>query len=228
MPLNSTVRRNYGPSGPATVRLLKQVVRVEYDDGDVYDLPLAEWDKKYPQGKYFVGINRERTKITFISPPPDTYLVTFKEMKHSEKELPMPYVERGGPRNFGDKKWIAEDELRFRVVLSVYTGPCEGLEITYWLPYIFANDGKGECLLNGRKGQLKRMEDFLRAVGFDTLNDSIPYSDNVLPALEKIILRKADVFSVTLGDKGFVDSIVRVPEALVPKKSSAKKAPAKK
>jgi len=224
MPLQSNIKRNYGPSGPANVRMLKGIVRIEFQDGDQVDVTPDQWNSKYPAGKYFVGCNRERNKITFISPPPGSYIVKFGEVKHADKELPIPYIERGGPRESrdGKSKWFADDEPRFRVSMVVVDGPCDGLEITYWLPYIFTNAGNGECVLEGRKNQLKRMEEFLRAVGFDTLNDSIPYSDNVLPAFNNIIQKRNEMFSVTLGDKGYVDSIVRIPASLLPKKSAKK------
>lgn len=219
-------KSSYGPNGLAEVRLLKEKVKVIFEeDGDIYELPLDAWDKERPQGHYIVGLNKDRTDISFLKPPGKrTWYCKFQEFRRDGSDTPTPYIAHGGVRHRKDGgTWIADDEMRFKYVFTILDpgGAYDGLTLVGNLPYIFEQKvGTTECEVLGKKGQLERMEKFLRVTGFDFTGDTLQYSPNVLPQLEKMLQDKGSIFSVTTNEKGFIDDMAEVPANFLPKNLS--------
>lgn len=223
MGLDFRQKSGYGPNGLAEVRLLKEKVKVIFEDGDIYELPLDSWPEGRPAGNYTVGLNKDRTDISFVKPPGGkTWYARFKEFKRDGSDIPVPYVEHGGKvmTNKDGGKWVTEDEMRAKYVFSILDpgGMYDDLTLTGNIPYIFEEKvGTSTAELVGKKGQLGRLEKFLRVTGFDFVNDTIQYSPNVLPQLERMLQEKGAIFSVTTNEKGFIAEMAEIPPAFLPK-----------
>lgn len=222
MPLGLQQIKSYGPQGSADVRILKTLVKVIFDDGDLYELPLDGWPKERPAGKYNVTLSKERDKVMFINAPAGMYLGRYKGMpKPQGGEHPEPYIERGGPRKNKDGgSWYAADEMRFKIHVEIldedpHTG---GLTVSKSLPYLFEQaPGLPNAIIVGKKGQLARLNEGLKILGYDSMTDTdIPYSPNVLPWLDRWFMEHRKVFQMTLNEKGFIDSESAVKESLLP------------
>jgi hypothetical protein len=222
MPLPSQQVRSYGPSGPAEIRVLKNLVKVIFADGDLYELPLEGWPKERPAGQYNVTLSKERDKVMFINAQAGMYLGRYKGMPRPQGgENPEPYIERGGPRKNKDGgSFYAQDEMRFKTQVEILDEDAhtDGLIITMSLPYLFEQaPGLPNAIIVGRKGQLARLNDGLKVLGYDpTTDEDIPYSPNVLPWLDRWLLVNRRVFQMTLNDKGFIASTSSVKETLLP------------
>jgi len=59
-----------------------------------------------------------------------------------------------------------------------------------------------------------KLEDFMNKCGFDWVRDSIPWSDNILPELQKILRSKDLKVQATLSEKGWVNELVDLPMGL--------------
>lgn len=215
-------KSSFGPNGLAEVRLLKDKVKVIFEDGDIYELPKDGFPEDRKAGNYILGLDKDRTKVMFLKPVGGaTYYAKFQEFKRDGTDIPNPYIQRGGPRKSKDGgTWIADDEMRFKAILTVLDpgGQYDGLNLTATVPYVFEQK-PGTTLVEavGKKGQLERVEKFLRVTGFDFVNDTLQYSPNILPALERLLQEKGAIFSVTLNDKGFISEMAQVPAAFLPK-----------
>jgi hypothetical protein len=141
--------------------------------------------------------------------------------KPREGANPEPYIERGGPRKSKDGgSYYAADEMRFRAQVEILDedDKLDGLVVSWPLPYLFEQaPGLTNAILIGKKAQLGRLNDGLKALGYDpNTDDDIPYSPNVLPWLDSWFLAHRRPFQMTLNEKGFVDSTSLIKESNLP------------
>jgi len=215
--METITKSSFGPNGLAEVRVLANKIKVIFEDGDIYELPLEAWDTARKPGNYYIGLNKDRTDIAFLNPPPGrTWTTRFREFKREGAEIPMPYVEPGGMRQKKDGgTFYAESELRAKALLSILEpdGKYDGLTLTVIIPYIFdqSPNNPSATIMYGKKGQIARAERLLRLAGFDFATDQIPYSPNVLPFLETMLKERDRVFTATTNDKGFVTELGELP-----------------
>jgi hypothetical protein len=221
-------KKSFGPQGNAKVTMGTKVVRVQLD-GEVYELPLEAWDKKYPNGEYNVLLGKNLDKIISVKPPfPGTHIVKFVEFSNRNNEVPEPKIQRGGPRKTKmGGSYIAPDKLVYTSLLEICDGSqYDGLRIVDTHTYGFdpvPGSPDAMIVMEGQK-DLERFEAFMRAQGINLGQLVIPYSGNVLPWLEAQLQSSAKPFMVTTNDKGFVDTRSPVPAHLLPKaKKQAKK-----
>lgn len=248
MPLPTAVKSNTGVRGLAEVRVLKDTVRVIFKaDHDTYEVHKDGWDRD--SGLYNITLNRENDKIKYSSPPgrPEPYLVRFFEFGNrigrTEDDPGVPEAKVRPGRQMPGRSggfYFVPDMLEASAKLTVVEkGLYEGMTIPYSLPYVFEQyAGQTITMLRGTASQNRRIEDFLRAAGFDLMNDEIPWSSNVLPYLEFKLQQAGAVFSVLLNENGFVakDGVRPIPasladallkEAKKPKATKARKVKAK-
>lgn len=229
MPVQSKVKKNVGVQGVADVRILKDALRINFADGDSYQIEKGDW--KYPAGKYNITLTSQGDKVLFVSPPPlTTHLVRFEHFgNRGQNDIPSPYIQRGGPRQSkSGGSYYAPDELKASARLVVVgTSPYEGLGIVYTFPYSFEpQPGTPFTLISATASRLAKIEEFLRVAGLDLLKDDIPFSDNVLPWLESKFQSAGKIFQVALNDKGFVQTLTEVPTYLLPPALTDKKSKA--
>lgn len=226
-------RKNSGPQGLANVRVMTKSVRVEFDNGEVFDMPLDTWDKNRKSGKYVVSLSKDKMKILGLKPVAGQYLFRFDQMGGKQNGVPMNKIQRGGPRRSKDGRgmWMAPDELVFTVLLKVESdGPYKGLTVAANLPYSFAAPTAGNgCDFEDSKRNLRRLETFLRVAGnINIAMCDLQYSPEppvMLTSLEKRLQTMGMVFMGTTNADGFIDmdSVSAVPADLLPKKTKAKK-----
>lgn len=229
MAIQTKVKKSVGTSGLAEVRVLKNGLRVIFADGDTYEVSSEGWE--HPTGKYQITLSEGNDKILFASPPVGTYLVRFREFGNRQNKsegnngMPEPYIKRGGMREGKNgNRWFAPDELSVSAKLEVVDphSPSKGLNIIYSFPYAFEmQPGTPFTMITAKAGRLVKIEEFLRIAGLDFLNDDIPYSTNILPWLENRLQSAHKVFSVTLNEKGFVQTLTEIPDYLLPPEVTA-------
>lgn len=221
------VKKSFGPSGLADVRVTAKGVRVVFAEGDTYELPAGATERA--SGKYVVSLSQDLTKILGMRPPKGTYIAHFKEFGNRANGIPDKKIQRGGPRQSkdGTKKWVQPDELVFTAALEIEDeGIYHGLTVSMNLPYSFAASPSGGTVeIYDSQRNLERLEEFFRACGFDLAQD-IPFSPNVLPFLEHQMKGTEAPFMVTTTEKGFVDSIAPIPAGLLSKPKAKAKAKA--
>jgi hypothetical protein len=198
----------YGDSGLASVKVFDDKIIVTFDDPPQKFEILPE---DAPKGvvlknqKYIVTMSQENDKIRYIKPKPGSYLVKFKEFAHKEGEQPTFRVVE-------PTKWAGR-HLEFTIVMKVIKGDYEGLELTRNLYYIFEKHDGDDAVQFGGKGS-KNLEEALVALGIDMGEDFPAYSENILPALQEVLLKKDVTALAIVSDKGFCTSIEEAPQGI--------------
>lgn len=203
---------SWGPSGLGDVRFnvsetgQLQSAKVVSEDGTVY--PIAAdgvWDNVIQKSvkAHYWSLTEDETELTAVRPWQGMFPVKFAGLtRRGDDELPAPYVKRWGAPKTGRtasgksyKMKKKPDESRFTAILKIYAGESTGYSYIYWLPYAFEiGDGNVAKAASKNIGYLERLNNFMRVVGWPVDDDSvtIPYSENVLPYLEKRFLEMAD------------------------------------
>jgi hypothetical protein len=159
-------------------------------------------------------------------PSKGTHIVKFYKFSCRDGEDPKPRTIPGGERKSNDgRKWYQPDRLGFTALLRVMAGEFEGCIIPLTLDYIFERDVDGTCFLKGGKKSVGRVQNFLDLCGFDTANETLRWTDNILPDLQMLLSERSDeaTFQVAMKD-GWVDEAAELPAGFNFK--SAKKAAA--
>lgn len=197
----------YGDSGLATVKVFDDKIIVTFEDPPQKFEILPE---DTPKGivlknlKYNVTMDQENSKIRYVKPKDGSYLVKFKEFAHKEGEQPIFKVVE-------PTKWAGR-HLEFTMVLKIVKGDYEGLEITRNLWYVFERYEATDEIQFGGKGS-RNVEDALTAFGLDLATEAPVYSENILPALQEMLLKK-DVTALAIVEKGFVKKIEPAPQGI--------------
>lgn len=150
-------------------------------------------------GYYSVRLNgkpkKEREMLSFY-PADGVYTVQFSKFPSKEDEAPAPRTNSG---KFGEYK-------TFMALVKIFGGDYSGCEIPVYLTYNFApyplDNGKYGLTYSKsieKSDPTKFLDTFLGAIGVWD-NGPLPYSDNVLPMLQKIALKKSAKFKVVLAD----------------------------
>jgi hypothetical protein len=161
-----------------------------------------------------------------LYPTGGTHIVRFKRFVAKPGELPMPRMVEGKDVKLRDgRSYYKPEHLQFTVLLEILNGDWEGAEMPLFLEYNFGRDKDGTAYLNGSKGQNKKVYDFLELAGFDVVQESLAYSDNVLPYLEQILSERDEPFMVTM-ENGYIKTLAEVPAGMFKKavKGATKKA----
>lgn len=227
-------RKNQGPQGLAMVRVGTKGIRVEFEGGDVYDMPLSATDKTIKTGKYNVNLSADKTKM-YLKPIAGQYIMSFKQVGNRVNGIPTNKIqaERVGHRKDGGTFPIPS-QLVWTVVLQVESeGLYKGLTTTTNLPYSFSAPEHGpNCDFYDEKRNLAQLENFLRvAADIKLATVEIPYSSNpsqLLTWVENYILSHGRPFLGSINESGFFDikSMSVLPDDLMPKnlKKTTKKA----
>jgi hypothetical protein len=227
MPVPISLRKNFGESGYADVRIGKASIRIMFKSGTGYEVGVDQWDAAHSAGTYNLTMSKDGTKILGVRPIAGTYIFEFVELGNKINGVPELKKVQGGPRQSkdGSKKWFQPDTMGWVVMMEVQSeGKYKGLKVYNNIPYIFSPiPGSPYSQLQGSKNELERVETFLRVVGFDLLSNDIPFSVNVLPWMEKKLLEVRRPFLGTVDEKGFVNNLAELPSELAPKKKKGKK-----
>lgn len=217
-----TVKSSFGgPSGRAKVSTKKDkngnvsLVKTTFLDADGNPLDsftisiddCSEEVKGYIQsGEFKVRLGKDGKSLIAMSPWNGMFKVHTIDFAHQKDKPPVPMVKSG---KTGDQSW---SYLYFMPLLEITEGDCKGMVVSYFLKYLFEGV---EIEYNGKKGMAAQFAHpkspsypaLVEYCETTKVTDSpIPWSDNILPALLKRILRNDAHFTIVVK-KGFVDSI---------------------
>ena len=214
-----------GPSGAAKVALNgnKTKAKVTFNDsGDSYVVDVKNCSDEVKgyirSGEFIVKMSKDKDKLYSMSPV--NGLFEGKVIKFSSKKdqppAPMTKISK-------NKEGQTYSYLFFVVTIEIVSGEYSGMHVPLFLRYNFEEcneEIKGEVRKVTRYDkQIDKskhtafLDEFMSVTGAWSFGP-IPYSDNVLPTLEKRILRKEKVFNF-LMKKGYVDNFyekVQEPE----------------
>ena len=168
-------------------------------------------------GSYAVSMSESGDKLWSIRPAVGLYRVKFTGIAGREGEPPTPKLVPGGPRTGKDgKHWVALDKHQFTLLFEIVTGKCKGMAITYTLDYLFKRYMETDEVYvpdrGGAGSASKKLIEVMSLLGFDWANDSIPWSENILPWLEAWLLKKPKRNLVVILKDGWIDSIASEDE----------------
>jgi hypothetical protein len=196
------------PSG--RIQVLMNDRAYNFDPGD----PIPEG---MVNGTYAVSMSESGDKLWSIRPAVGLYRVRFTGIAGKEGEPPTPKLVQGGPRTGKDgKHWVALDKYQFTLLFEIVTGKCKGMAITYTLDYLFKRYMETDEVYvpdrGGAGSASKKLIEVMSLLGFDWTNDSIPWSENILPWLEAWLLKKPKRNLVVILKDGWIDSIASEDE----------------
>lgn len=192
-----------GPQGTANVvvNVEKELVRVSFisgdSEGETFKLDLEECPESVKTGRFFVSLSGKGDSVYSIRPVVGTFIVKFQKWARRENTPATPKEVVG---KFGAYSVMT-------ALLKIVKGDQKGMEIPLGLAYKFVDDGSGNVAIptSEKSGTAaEKLINFLEATG--VLDEVLPYTDNILPMLEKKITKKDQPFSVVMKE-GWVDYI---------------------
>lgn len=240
MPIPVRTTSNRGPTGVAQVRIMSRIVKVQFDDGDLYEfskedcpdeLLNAPFAKKSDPVELSVSLSPDGGTIFNVRPASASHIVKFNRFTAPRDQSPTPkLVERQVKQRRKDgRSFVIDEHFEYFGLLEIVAGNYEGMDLLYSMWYLWV-DEDGIARLEGPNRRVQENIDLLRFAGVDLNEDTIPYTDNVIPYLESLLQRLDTPFLANLNGRGWIDSISALPEGvdLAPKKKKAKRKTAAK
>jgi len=189
----------------------KEVLGVTFEDNTetTYSILRKDAPSYATTGMFYVRLSQDKTKIDSMSPLNGSFKVKTSSFPSKEGEEPAPYV-------VVNKQYGTSSE-KFNVLLEVVGPKHAGMSILLILPYYWFESAQEEVkgkmydvlgLIEPKKPSPghRVLRNYLLVSGaWDA--GPIQFKDNVLPSLQKRILRANKEFDVVLQD-GFVSTIV--------------------
>lgn len=227
--------KEYGPQGPAEVEVRKDTLTITFLDTRGHPTDQEFTFKKDdlpegadpPSGVYICSVSSDGQYLQGFKPASGAFNVRVVRFAAKPNEPPKPKHDVGTGRR-RDGTTYPKDQMTFGVIAEIVDHPdFEHLEV--YLPFIYQRRGNGfiEDLENegilairGEGETMNRLRAFLEVTG--AWDKPIGWSDNVLPELEKAILKADRTFLIVLKD-GWPQSYSEVPQYTARKKTPAKK-----
>jgi hypothetical protein len=165
--------------------------------------------------KLSLRMSGDGSELYSIRPNDGSVVLNFDRFSAKKDELPQPKIQKGGPREYNGKKWFAKDKLVFTAIFKIVSKKYKTMEVPYVLDYTFRQweDTTDVVIPMGNK-KCDQVIEFLKLCGWDEEADSIPWSDNVLPFLEKVLRVKQKPILAVLKN-GWIDSISEFSNDLI-------------
>lgn len=210
-------------SGTAKVQIAKsgKKVRVEFEPAvqgaeDFYVLDKSNCPEYVMTGEYMVSLDSKGEKMYSMRPVEGLYVGKVQKFVSEKDKPPTPKTVNVAPKQGNPYSFEA-----FTVLLEVTRGTEKGMVIPYNLRYHFSKtkeDVKGNEEITVAYGHLKSkytgvLEEFMDTTGAWE-QGPMKYSDNVLPMIEKRILRQAKEFNILLKG-GWVDKVFPLQKEIV-------------
>lgn len=219
MPIPTGVKTFNGPRGLADVKVNAKSVVVTFDDEmlGVYKF-LRDDEDKVPStlnssGRMNISLNRDGDAIWSCFPAEGSFKCRFAGFPHAEGEEPAPKDKPGATRTGkGGGMYTVQPYRQITFLMEITAGKFEGMTVPVFAHYLFAPyENTGLAWIYGAPKKKAQLEDILRTLGLDFQNDNLPFSDNVLPALQKILLdRKKDV--LVRVQNGWAQDLSELPD----------------
>jgi hypothetical protein len=209
-------RRKKGPRGLADVKVLKNSIKVAFPELKKV-AELAPEDKDVPvvtDAELMVELNGDENYIYRCHPYSGSHFVKLHSfVRMGEEPEPTTFTvpaHHVGPLKDG-REWDEPDREKFSVLLEIVgDGKYKGMLVPYALDYLVDRADDDTVKFVGGRKRLSQLREFLVIAGFDPANDNLKYEDNILPALEDLLLSRGQVF-LALIDGGWVNSLTRAP-----------------
>ena len=216
MPTESEVKIAFGPSGLGEIRFLKENIKIVASAGEVYNIALDAVDERVPKKNkknIYFALSEDETKLYSVRPWEGNHIYRFTGFNKNEDGVARIKIRKGRWNQW--KKW-EPDRLQCTAQLLVTEGEFEGYYIPVTMDYVFVAGTGGACKLQSRRSKsLARVESFLDVAGFNRMQEEIPYSENVLPALEETLLTRAPKNrGLVLMENGWANQLSRLPTGL--------------
>jgi len=204
--------------GPAKFTLNGRIATIAFLDAPnqpySFDLddPNANHENvsSYPEGAVFATVATDGSRLYSIRPLTGSFVVKFDRFFAPAGELPAPrHYESTFTADDGTTKLNTYEA--FTALLRITAGPWAGAILPSFLRYGFVDAGDGVTTgLKSRGRHAERLAAFLEYAGLDLQSDTIPYSENVLPWLEKTLQERNHDFMVVV-DNGYVEGYGPAP-----------------
>lgn len=207
------VKSSRGPSGLAELACTGNKIRVTFLEGDatgkVYEVFKEDAPRSARDGQGIVRMNSTLTEIFSISPPKGDYIAKFAGFVSKKGELPCPKKVEAKTVQTNEKVYNFPAGLEFSAVYEVQSKKYVGYEaVQSHLPYIFHPNAEGNAKAMGPG--ITKLEKFFRINGVDDL--VIPFSENLLPKLQEMLLSADKLIRISVNNGGFVADIGELPE----------------
>ena len=177
--------------------------KVTFEDGFAKVFDKSDCPDATKKGNWFVTLTSEGDGIMGLRPNNAMCKAKFSQFVAGEDDIPVPFLK--------ESKFGGDDYLAFIALLSL-GGEYKGMVQPFFMIYKFA-EYDGNLVIKGTGRSADMLQGFLEACG--VWDQDIPFSDNVLPTLQKMILVESKVFGLTIKD-GWVDSIMELPNQTEP------------
>lgn len=201
-----------GSSGLAEVTVTSNKIRVVFvDGGQVIDVLKEDAPDYIVSGRQQVTLSPDNNKIYNARPCGGSHMAEFIGFASSDANPPTPrrVDARSGISKAG-KKYNIDAHLEFTVLFRITRGTWKGYQIANNLFYCFLPYDGDITQISGAGS--KKVEEVLEALGIDYTTDSIPFSENILPYLEKLLLSKKQPLIISLTADGWIDTVVEAPD----------------
>lgn len=208
-----------GKSGLAKVRVVKDKVKVTFSgETRIYEMFTVDCPEGIQTGEYLVTLDKEGSRVMYVSPPDgDEYVVKFIGFsRDKDGNIQPPILIKGGDKktNKQGNQYVTRDQIVSWAIYEITSGTFEGWQLRMRVPYAWEPWTDGEEAAISGSGS-KRLLEWLGTMKFDIAGTHVPFSDNVLPVLEKLILGgKPMVFTASIRN-GYINSLSKIPDALL-------------
>lgn len=212
MPIRLTVSGSYGETGIADVTVTPKRIRAIFEDsGQSFDILPEDALPYLISGRQVVMLSADNTKIVSARPASGTHFIRFDRFTAKDNEPPSPKAREASRMTAKDgRKWDVPVGLDFTSVFKISRGKWKGYELIQKLPYAFQEfEDTGETQIIGYGS--KRCAELLQLCGVRFEVDTIPFSENVLPFLEKVFKLRAKEL-VAKVEEGWIKSLYEAPE----------------
>lgn len=201
-----------GTKGEAKVRIGKGQVQIIFkaEPDDPYTFPKSELPESVKAGIFHVTLTGDGEFLA-IRPLNAVVRAKFSHFYAEEGEAPAWKEYPGGTATTKDgKKTFSYEAYRgTTAILDITDKEYKGMTIPVFLRDVFINDGDGNIAIKGNGKNADLAESFLEVTG--VYDKEIPYSENVLPKLQKAIMKAGCEFQVMLKN-GNADSFMELPD----------------
>lgn len=190
----------------------RKLVRVAFiatkdnPDPKTYDIPFANVPEYRATGLYRVRLSGNGEKLYSMTPAEGMYGVKVAKFASEENKPPVWLTKTGTGKNG------VYTYFQFLVFLEIISGKETGMPVPAFLRYNFEadrDDPKLAVFSHPKSKFTDQLEDFLTVSGVLPYleNGKIPFSDNLLPSMEKYLLRYGKDFTVLMKE-GYIDKFL--------------------
>ncbi|MBE0573339.1 hypothetical protein IH575_00345 [Candidatus Dojkabacteria bacterium] len=200
-----------GSTGAAEVTVTSTKIRVNFQGtGQQIDVLREDAPDYMISGKQIVSLSGDNNRIFSAKPSGGSYICKFIGFwsKNDEPPTPKKVPARSGVSK--GKSYQIPEHLEFTALFEVQTGKWKRYQLSQNLFYAFSEYDGGITQIKGNGS--KKLEEFLQVCGMDFVSDDIPFSENVLPYVEKMLLERGKKVIISVSPDGWVDSIVPAPD----------------